>query len=205
MNRHRKPRPWRAVTLVEVMVVTSIIMVLAALTFTIVRAAMEAAKKGACINNLKQQFAAIKLYEEAVGFYPVRWSDLVAQVPSVRTSLVCPKDDTKGYGTNPDFDGGRSTPRFGPDSDTPPHSYNTTLTYAWWLANGKPEDVPLGPTKPAAFSDPTMPIVWCDWHVRTKTSKGPLPTTSFALTLFNDGHVAWRRSSAEDLKQWYPD
>jgi type II secretory pathway pseudopilin PulG len=193
----------RAVTLVEVLVVTSIVLVLVALTFTIVRAAMDAAKKTTCMNNLKQQFSALKLYEETTGFYPRFWDDLVAQVPSVRSQLICPSDSTQGFGTNPLLEGGPSTPRFPSTSLIPPHSYNQTFWLAWWLANGRPSNVNIENARPADFSDPTMPIVLCDWHLRKLPQGGTTHGKVLHQTLFNDGHVGWQSNARSDLLRWF--
>jgi len=53
----------RAFTLIELMVVISIIAILAALLFPVFARAKEAAKKTACISNLKQMGDAIIMYE----------------------------------------------------------------------------------------------------------------------------------------------
>src|SRR5665647_549730 len=72
MNRSKN-----AFTLVELLVVITIIGILIALLLPAVQAAREAARKMQCSNNLKQLALGCLNHEQAQGFYPSggwRWS-----------------------------------------------------------------------------------------------------------------------------------
>lgn len=89
-------RPLRAFTLIELMVVTAIVAVLAAILYPVFAQAREAARKGSCQSNLEQLGLALHLYaHDHDGRFPVTdqdWTPLLGRYLPSAGVLRCPTD-----------------------------------------------------------------------------------------------------------------
>lgn len=79
----------RGFTLIEVLLVVAILGILVALLLPAIQAAREAARRSACINNLKQIGLAIQNYESADGAFP----------PGAKWGRLAPPDKRKRHGS----------------------------------------------------------------------------------------------------------
>ena len=90
------PQRLRAFTLVELMVVTAIIAILAAILYPVFAQAREAARKASCQSNLEQLGMALHLYaHDHDGRFPVAdqdWSPLLGRYLTSTSVLRCPTD-----------------------------------------------------------------------------------------------------------------
>lgn len=78
----------RGYTLTELVVVTAIILAIAALIFPVIVSAKNRANEAACASKLHQQFQAIKLYQDTYEGPPIYGnSDLMGLPPSTGTLL----------------------------------------------------------------------------------------------------------------------
>ena len=74
MLKHRKSRSSHGFTLIELLVVIAIIAVLISLLLPAVQSAREAARRAACINNLKQIGLAMHNFENSRQVLPPTWA-----------------------------------------------------------------------------------------------------------------------------------
>jgi len=86
-------------TLVEILLVLAIIAVLVALVLSTVQYALKYARRGTCMNNLRQLVTALKWYDQNWGGPPplrVAHDSWDKVQPEIKPVLLCPKDFTRG-------------------------------------------------------------------------------------------------------------
>lgn len=119
-------KPFRAVTLLEVLVTTGILSLLVAILFPVYRSAIDAAKAAHCAINYRQVGAAMAMYRSDNDgmFPPANYHGAIAALaesdrswvqtllPYVGTfqAFVCPSDTGRGTFVRPTTDGTRDNP-----------------------------------------------------------------------------------------------
>lgn len=87
-------------TLLEILIVTAIIALLASLMFPLLRSAKAKAKESVCTSNLRQVGIAYFLYrEDSGGFPPTRSVDPIIDYIKGRGTEMCPQDSFQGFGS----------------------------------------------------------------------------------------------------------
>jgi prepilin-type N-terminal cleavage/methylation domain-containing protein len=94
-----QPRRQRAFTIVEMLVVISIIAVLAALLLPAVQAAREAARRMQCANNLRNLATATQQFESAKNYLPA--SRTFLSIPGTTTAKYAPDLWSRAGTTSP--------------------------------------------------------------------------------------------------------
>ena len=146
-----------AFTLVETLVVIAIIAVLAALLFPVFSAARAAARRTACISNLRQLGLALQMYKQDYGELPPHLSTINDSYVRDPRIFVCPSDPKKGqYPGNPRLEGTLYLSS-GVSYDYVPR-WELAQELGWWnpppkFGNGKWDDL--------------TPVADCQWHWAT--------------------------------------
>jgi prepilin-type N-terminal cleavage/methylation domain-containing protein len=159
----------RAMTLVEVLVVTAIIVILYSISAPLGPEALRRARMGSCTSNIRQMLAAIDMYYQDWGGYPGTWAWrplYPSYVPNYRV-LVCPNDET------------------------PPAAPTGELVDSSYTLQARSQ----GPELAEAMRrrGPDFPAVVCRHHVLKYPS-----SSSFVLVGRLNGQVEWIRKSSLD-------
>jgi len=143
-----------AFALIELLVVIAIISLLAAILFPILAAARHAARRTACISNLRQSGLALQMYKQDYGELPFHLSDINAAYVRDPRLFICPNDPEEGkHEGNARLEGTLFLPS-GVSYDYVPQ-WTVAQELGWWnpppqFGNGKWDDL--------------TPVVDCQWH-----------------------------------------
>jgi type II secretory pathway pseudopilin PulG len=153
MRRRLFDRRIAAFTLIELLVI-AILSILAALLLPVFSTARSAARRTACISNLRQIGLALSMYRQDYEDLPPHLSVIYPDYVTDARLFVCPSDPLQGH-----FDGnlrveGTLFLPGGVSYDYVPQ-WKVAQTLGWW----KPGP-PFGPGK---WEDMT-PVVGCQWH-----------------------------------------
>lgn len=159
-------------TVAELLITISIILLIGAILFPVMRSVKDAGTRTACSSNLRQLHSALTLYIEEYGKppppLPFYW---VAAQREIMPILICPKDHTSGmYMMTGDPRGQHSSPLF------VPHSYEFEFTIDRQGSGQPPGALEL--------SDSSRAILVCMWH-----SFGEGEKSDQYQAVFGDGHI----------------
>lgn len=145
----------RALTLVEILVVLTIIAILAALLFPVFTSARRKAMEGKCVTQLRQIGMAVQMYRaESDDLLPVRLSDLYPVYVTNAAIFRCPLDARDGH--HP-WTGRMEGDRYLPSgvSYTYVPNWSRAIALGWW---GPPQRRGVGKW------DELTPLIECHWH-----------------------------------------
>jgi prepilin-type N-terminal cleavage/methylation domain-containing protein len=150
----------RAFTLIELLVVIAIIAILAAIMFPVFAAARSAARRTACISNLRQIGLALQMYRQDNDELPMHLSAINEAYVKDPRIFVCPNDVAKGLHVGNDRMEGTTYLPTGMSYDYTPQ-WSVAQELGWWdpaprFGRGKWEDM--------------TPVVDCQWHWATTFS-----------------------------------
>ena len=209
----------RAFTLIEQLVVISVLAVLAALLFPVFAKARERAKQTQCVSNLKQINTAVRIYmQDWDDKYPWAWSiyylDYQGKSPSlsqliepyVRSEEVwkCPSDIGETFLDGPQGYRQRTPPIY----TMAEHSSYSYLGRGFGRTYGQVAGVPA-----SRFPRPTETVMLLEprpWHGNYRTNENVLESPALLNVLYCDGHVqqttykvAWRQIETA-YRPWLP-
>lgn len=151
----------RAFTLVEILVVIGIIALLAALLFPVFTRARAAARRAACISNLRQIGMAVRIYRQEQGGLPLHLSSLYPDYVKDACLFICPSDSQAGQHEGNDWLEGNLYLASGVSYDYVPN-WEVAQDLGWWqpaprYGRGKWEEL--------------TPLARCNWHWATYFSE----------------------------------
>ena len=195
----RRPRP-AAFTLVEILVVLSILAILAAILLPVFARSRHLARRTACTSNLKQLGLATHLYRQDYDEIPQRFSALHPIYATSAAVFVCPSDTAAGQYDGNDYVEGRKYLASGVSYEYfPQWSLALDAGLAWYEAPPR-----FGPGR---WEDLT-PFAGCAWHWAKSfdagTPSGDTRSAGWELILTLGGSVRKIRVE-EPMSQFSPE
>jgi len=161
----------RGFTLIELMIVISIIAILALVLFPLYAKAREASRRVSCASNLEQIGMALNMYAQAYdGHYPRRNNDFLALYPYASSGDVfaCPSDNGAPY-----------QERFAPglEGAPPPKKMYSSYVYKGGLTNDARADTHFA-GESQAFHSNLVNVLYVGGHVKTLPAEGYKPVVA---------------------------